>query len=357
MRSLKTFLFLLAAAATSLLVITCGSNPPVGSADTGAPLPGLDAALTCPGTRVKCGSICCPDGQECNGATTVCETPCVPNCGTNTCGMDPVCGSQSCGTCQVGNKCQSGGCVACAPSQCGTKQCGKDVNGCVCGTCTGTDVCDSNGMCVSCGQVCAGKCGFVGACNCGACDDGGMPIPTDASVVVASDASTQGLDAAAPGVDAGRPGRDASTVGPVDAGNAGVLCGSATCDPGMVCCVAIGDAGPSSATCNTVCPTGDSTLACDGPEDCTANPGDLCCATVKMGAGTLPNCPIASVDSVCQATCVTSVGFVCPAVDTLRLCHSAANCASDPSFKCCAQYQAGSPSVCLPSYLGLTCLP
>src|SRR5262249_54198563 len=57
---------------------------------------------------------------------------CVPACGVQTCGVDPVCGT-SCGTCELGSHCTGGTCISdgmtCVPRTC-MGACGTIDDGC-----------------------------------------------------------------------------------------------------------------------------------------------------------------------------------------------------------------------------------
>lgn len=75
------------------------------------------------------------------------NTECVPNCGAQNCGLDPVCGA-SCGSCSNGNICSpTGTCTPCTPD-CTGKSCGNNGCGGSCGSCD-TDLVCSNGACVT----------------------------------------------------------------------------------------------------------------------------------------------------------------------------------------------------------------
>ncbi|MFN7134482.1 MAG: hypothetical protein ACK4N5_20545, partial [Myxococcales bacterium] len=139
--------------------------------------------------------------------------------------------------------------------------------------------------------------------------------------------------------------------GPRDAGiEPGVRCGAAQCPVGEVCCVTIADGG-FSGTCASSCADGGQALACDGPEDCSGQTG-ICCGEVRSGAGTPPNCPIASAKSSCTGTCNTSFSFFCPGTNTVRLCHTTPDCTESSAPTCCT-YRQGSDEIsfCTPNLL------
>jgi len=106
---------------------------------------------------------------------------CTPNCSGRVCGNDPVCGT-SCGTCSGSNTCNSSGQCACVPD-CSGRSCGPDpVCGVSCGTCGDNEQCDATGQCECqpqcngavcgldpvCGKSC-GECAAGSACNGGQC--------------------------------------------------------------------------------------------------------------------------------------------------------------------------------------------
>ncbi len=125
---------------------------------------------------------------------------------------------------------------------------------------------------------------------------------------------------------------DLATAGP---DFSGISCGTNTCTGGQLCCATqVGQT--LSYECATSCADGGSiTLACDDPSQC--NSGQFCCGTVMLGAGTPPNCSIMG-SSMCTGTCNSSLPTGCPDTGTVKLCHHAADCASDTQNPNCCEF-------------------
>jgi hypothetical protein len=70
-----------------------------------------------------------------------------------------------------------------------------------------------------------------------------------------------------------KDGTGGSPQGPPGA----ISCGSASCSPGQVCCVPLTD---GVLACADACESGTVSVACDGPEDCSAG---ACCGNVAAG--------------------------------------------------------------------------
>lgn len=89
-----------------------------------------------------------------------------------------------------------------------------------------------------------------------------------------------------------------------------VACAAATCSlgAGQICCMENGPA----PQCTTTCPSGDDSIACDGPEDC---PGQVCCEG-PFSTGS---------HAACAAECVLG--------RTIRVCHETSDCPDDAG--CC----------------------
>ena len=161
---------------------------------------------------------------------------------------------------------------------------------------------------------------------------GDTTSPTD--VATDSPADSAKSDTASPGD---------TTPPPFDA--AGVTCGSSTCIGTQVCCV---DPGGPTFKCADSCSDGGVAINCDGPEDCTG--GKVCCGTVDVGSGTPPTCPISTGAASCAATCTTVIPTSCPDKGSARLCHAAADCASDKANANCCTFSASGTS-------GTFCVP
>ena len=141
-----------------------------------------------------CGGTCgeCAATEACS-ATGQCEpTVCDPTCAGRQCGSDG-CGG-SCGLCNPDSQCLAGLCVCnlpcggsccaagaicynstCCTPMCTDMECGDNGCGGSCGTCTGDNVCNDDGICEappcepSCGDDECGDDGCGGSC--GACAD------------------------------------------------------------------------------------------------------------------------------------------------------------------------------------------
>jgi hypothetical protein len=61
----------------------------------------------------------------------------------------------------------------------------------------------------------------------------------------------------------------------------------------------------------------------------------VCCATVVVNGGTLPNCTTQSIATACVASCPTAIQITCQATDTLQVCVTSADCANDPANPDC----------------------
>lgn len=181
--------------------------------------------------------------------------------------------------------------------------------------------------------------------GCGSSSDGGTSS-TDTGTTVDGTADTGGkTDSSGTDSTVGDSGTDSAKTdtgsgtdtAPFDA--AGITCGTTTCTGSQVCCV--DPAGPTF-TCAASCADGGVTINCDGPEDCTG--GKVCCGTVNVGAGTPPSCPISAGAASCTDSCATVIPTSCPDKGSARLCHAAADCASDSTNKNCCTFAAGGAS-------------
>ncbi len=183
---------------------------------------------------------------------------------------------------------------------------------------------------------------------CSSSSDGGATptasaSPTDSSVTDTGKADSSGSDSTTPtdttGTDSAKSDTGSGTdTAPFDA--AGVTCGSSTCTGSQICCV---DPSGPTFTCAASCSDGGVAINCDGPEDCTGG-GKVCCGTINVGAGTPPTCPISTGSAACASTCDTKIPTSCPDKGSARLCHAAADCASDASNKNCCTFSAGGAS-------------
>ncbi len=141
----------------------------------------------------------------------------------------------------------------------------------------------------------------------------------------------------------GGSGSGSSSGAATDAG-----CPGTACQGGETCCADIATASP---VCEGNCPTGDS-IACTGPADCAGSTdgGTECCGTAVLAdnpdGAAFPYCEISSLTSYC-GHCSTNIQFSCNQVtDTLHVCTSKADCASDNGDSCCTVYNY---NICVPA--------
>lgn len=82
----------------------------------------------------------------------------------------------------------------------------------------------------------------------------------------------------------------------------------------------------------------DAEFACKDPTTCD---GGFCCASLVLGAGTPPQCPISSISSACKATCDTQLVLSCDATEQVRFCSKKADCTEAANNLCCLFDQGG----------------
>jgi hypothetical protein len=100
-----------------------------------------------------------------------------------------------------------------------------------------------------------------------------------------------------------------------------------------------------------VCPTGGGALDCVGSagpdggiEQGECPTGKICCGTLVVNGGKVPNCTASSVKAACASSCGDNPPFGLPGSActtgnyTVRLCRSKADCAADPGgdTACCS---------------------
>jgi hypothetical protein len=192
----------------------------------------------------------------------------------------------------------------------------------------------------------------------GAMDGGGDSATADAGGVDA-DAGDGAADAGedAPGdsgADTGAQDADSGTDTGADAGSdagqdtgagLGPVCqrpdgGNYFCSAGQHCC-------GNSVTRDSVCATACNQGAGYYPIDCPGASGDggcgpeVCCATLVLDGGTVPNCTAAELTSACVSSCSNDsppgTFSMCLGTYTILLCTAAADCAGDPNGNtmCC----------------------
>jgi hypothetical protein len=166
-------------------------------------------------------------------------------------------------------------------------------------------------------------------------------------------------------VDSAPPPKDTAapdTAQPADAGAdvpeqpfdaSGIVCGQVTCAPGQPCCATSADGGAMFACGSGTCAPGTFTVACDDPYDC-GDAGTFCCATLATGPGQPNNCPATALNAACANACATNIALQCASVSTVRLCHAAADCASDTNFPHCCEFSQGAStaSFCADDLIG-----
>ncbi len=132
-------------------------------------------------------------------------------------------------------------------------------------------------------------------------------------------------------VDAADAATDSSVV---DSGKPDVGVDSAPADSGADTKVA--DSGSDTGVVDSGSDVAVDAGPCNGPEDCA---GGFCCEDVKLG-GTFPACTVSAGTPGCRKTCVTTITLSCPSTATVRLCHTAANCA-EAAYPLCCEYPTG----------------
>jgi hypothetical protein len=90
------------------------------------------------------------------------------------------------------------------------------------------------------------------------------------------------------------------------------------------------------------------TSSCTSPAGCPAK--DVCCGTIPITGGTVPNCTTGTITTVCTAAsaCTTSLGAACSGTQTVRLCTTKADCTETADNLCCTfgDPDSGSLSFC-----------
>jgi hypothetical protein len=74
---------------------------------------------------------------------------------------------------------------------------------------------------------------------------------------------------------------------------------------------------------------------CTLPVDCSGT--DVCCGTIPITGGTIPNCTTGAVSTVCTApgSCKTNLGSTCSGTQTVRICTKPADCKESGANQCC----------------------
>lgn len=102
---------------------------------------------------------------------------------------------------------------------------------------------------------------------------------------------------------------------------------------------------------------GGGNLMCQKPGDCNdGGMGNVCCATVVLGNGNPPNCPVNNVTTACKAAnmCQTKLALQCSTTEQFRACTKNADCTEQTYNKCCTFMQGMNTfSVCLNNQLAM----
>ncbi len=171
-----------------------------------------------------------------------------------------------------------------------------------------------------------------------ACSESGLSQGGGSDQSVVLDMAVTVQDLALPPKDLAKPPKDLAHA-PVDFG--GVQCGNTVCPGSQVCCYTFVN-NQVMQMCANSCGDGGAPASCDGPEDCN---GKFCCANLKVGSGTPPNCPIESAEASCTVSCFTALQQQCPSSEVMRLCHLDADCADDQANSNCCTLTSGSSKV------------
>jgi hypothetical protein len=146
----------------------------------------------------------------------------------------------------------------------------------------------------------------------------------------------------------------------------GVSCGDTSCSVGQSCCVQTSNGQVTGAACIAAAGScSGSTLACDGPEDCSSAKS-YCCATLTLNPGD-PDGGAPSLESgssSCVADCQFSFDQASSTVSS-RLCQVADDCVGlsvlgiAKADKCCSSPMAPNLHFCFvgafAAQVGLTC--
>lgn len=82
------------------------------------------------------------------------------------------------------------------------------------------------------------------------------------------------------------------------------------------------------------------TFECRDPSNC----GSLkphCCVSFTFGPGNFPQCPMATADTKCQATCQTAIPTSCSSNGRVKTCRNSTDCISDSANPKCCNVLAG----------------
>jgi hypothetical protein len=81
---------------------------------------------------------------------------------------------------------------------------------------------------------------------------------------------------------------------------------------------------------------GGTTPTCDKPSDCSGS-GDVCCGTIPITGGSVPNCTTDPIMIACTpgSMCKTSLGMSCSGTQIVRLCTANSDCTESGANQCC----------------------
>jgi hypothetical protein len=114
------------------------------------------------------------------------------------------------------------------------------------------------------------------------------------------------------------------------------------CNSGEHCCA---NAMTQASSCATACRPDAGTF----PVDCAGATGDgqcgslLCCGTLVLDGGTVPNCGASSLTTSCATMCTDNPPGTfsnCMGMYTIRLCNATADCANDTARPMCCRFGA-----------------
>jgi hypothetical protein len=77
-------------------------------------------------------------------------------------------------------------------------------------------------------------------------------------------------------------------------------------------------------------------MPCTEPTDCSG--GDVCCGTIPITGGTVPDCTTSPIETSCAnpSNCKTNLsGLTCSGTKTIRICKTNADCTETGAPLCC----------------------
>ncbi len=181
----------------------------------------------------------------------------------------------------------------------------------------------------------------LGGCSSSSSSPGG-----DADAATGSDASSGSSSGGSSGSSSGGSSGGSSGSGSGGGSGAGSGSGSGGVDGGS------GSGSGSSSG------GGSGGATCSSPAGCSSS--DVCCGTIPVTGGSVPNCNTGSIQIACAAGtgCKTNLRslFSCSGTKTVRLCTKNADCTESGFTNCCTfsgGSDAGSLSFCANPTVGL----